>query len=351
MHRDFRIPIDGWAAIDGWADHSDEEIVERVEEDVELYPRVGWHSDKALYSERDWRKKYLKDVAADPFSRYAVIAFGIGGELTAIGLRSTYLKDLYHAVADYIPGITVESDMIVIGQPFQPLYFYLDAMRERAKITASSDADQEDLESLVRFYEKWIQKFHDRIRDKIKSKSIDFTQLWALFKPGTHIYSKDEWDQPQIFSACASAYREGGREYGDNDDDEDEAKIKRMTQFITTLNLNQPKRFCFDCWNVRWDPSTKRFTRSLSTFKIVNFRGTRRIASLPYYPLDMYIEHNPEETDLKHRIEKRGLIWKDLVSGDPVPRRYEGPAIELQPGLMVTSVRGDRVNVSSRSVS
>ena len=357
-HRDFRIPVDGWVvegfAFDGWAEHSgDDKAAERVESAVEEFRKVGWHYDQAIYNEQDWRKQITKDVAEDPFSRYAVIAFGMNSELTAVGLRSTYLKDLYHAVADYIPGITVESDMIIFGQPFQPLYFYLDAMRDRASRMASSDEDQEDLEDLVKFYEKWIQPSHERIRSKIRNRSIDFNQLWALFKPGELICSKDEWDEPQIFYACASAYREGGREYGDNQDDEDETKVRKMTQYITTLNLNQPKRFCFDCWNVRWDPSTKKFTRSLSTFKIVNFRGTRRIASLPYLPLDMYIENNlakPGEADLKESIKERGHMWKELVSGSPVPRNYKGPAIELEPGLMVNSVRGDRINVSLRSV-
>ena len=139
--REFRLPIDGWVD-DGWADHNDvDKAPERVAEDVEEHSRVGWLYDEAVYSERDWRRKYIKDVVEDPFSRYAIIAIGMNGELTAVGIRSTYLKDLYNTVADYIPGITVESDMIIFGQPFQPMYFYLDAMRNRAGKMVLSEAD------------------------------------------------------------------------------------------------------------------------------------------------------------------------------------------------------------------
>ena len=64
----------------------------------------------------------------------------------------------------------------------------------------------------------------------------------------------------------------------------------------------------------------------------------------------MYFEYNPGELGLKNHIENRGHLWKALVSGSPVPRKYEGPAIELEPGLMLNFVRGDRVNVSSLSI-
>lgn len=349
MQRQFTLAqFDGM--IDGWATSEDDgsDVVRQTEVAEVEDSKVGWHSEQAIYSEKEWRRKYIKDVSEDPFNPYAIIAFGERGELTALGLRSQYLKDLYHAVADYIPGITVESDMIIFGQPFQPMFFYLEAMRTRSEETECSEEEEEDLITLVNFYDKLIKPSHDKIRTKIGDKSIDFNQLWALFKPGELIYSKDEWEKPQLFYACASAYRLGGREYGGNEEeDEDQEKVKRMTQYLSTLNLNQPKRFCFDCWNVRWDPSTKRFTRSLSTFKIVNFRGTRKITSLAYYPFSNYREEQPDEDELIAKLERRGHLWKTLVSGGPVPRNYDGAALELQIGLTASVRSSERVNVSS----
>ena len=105
-------------------------------------------------------------------------------------------------------------------------------MRELANRIESSDEDDKDLKNLVDFYDRWIYRSHERIRSKIRDGSIDFNQLWALFEPGELIYSKDEWGKAQIFYACASAYRGAGREYGENEDDEDEAKVRKMTQYL-----------------------------------------------------------------------------------------------------------------------
>ena len=109
MRRELSIRSDG-SPSDPWPDQSP-----RPREEDQEPSKVGWYSEKAIYSEREWRKKYRSSVVQDPFRRYAIIAFGGGRELTAIGLRSEYLKDLYYRVADYIPDITIESDMIVLG--------------------------------------------------------------------------------------------------------------------------------------------------------------------------------------------------------------------------------------------
>lgn len=335
--RDFTLQSDGWA--DLWVDAREKVVEDEPDGD----PLIGWHSDKTVYTESEWRKKYAEDVVEDQFSPYAIIAYGRHGELTAIGLMSSYLKDLYNAVAYYLPAITLEIDMIIFGQPFQPLYFYLDDMCKHAAGMDSTEAEAKHLETLLSFYQKYIEKSHSRIRNKIKQGSIDFNELWALFKPATNIYSKDEWDSPQILRGCASAYRDGGKEYGDTEDDTD-GTIKILSM---ALGQNQTKRFCFDCWHVAWDPATRKFNRSLSTLKIAYFRGTRKISSLPYYPLEMHLEYNPRETGLVERIKARGREWKARVAGGPVTRKYDGPAIELKPGFFTRTSRGDRSNVSS----
>lgn len=327
----------------GWDDLWVDAREKVVDDEPDGDPLIGWHSEKTVYTESEWRKKYAEDVVEDQFSPYAIIAYGRNGELTAVGLMSSYLKDLYNAVAYYLPAITLEVDMIIFGQPFQPLYFYLDDMCKRAASMDTTEEEEKHLATLLSFYQKYIEKSHTRIRDKIKQGSIDFNELWALFKPATNIFSKDEWDSPQILRGCASAYREGGREYGHTEDDTDDTmKIVSMA-----LTQNQTKRFCFDCWHVAWDPATRRFSRSLSTHRILNFRGTRKISSLPYYPLEMYLEYNPHEEGFVERIKVRGREWKARVAGGPVTRKYDGPAIELKPGLFVRTTRGDRSNVSS----
>lgn len=313
--------------------------------------------DKRLLTTRQWLSVATETALTKPIDdQYAVIgvgsATGRGSRLLGVYIRSRHLQTLYNKVCEYMPGVSYENDEIALGQPFQPLFFFLDDMEKEAarqgKAPAASEEDDRkagDLQVLLHFYDKYVKASHARIRSAIAEGSIKFEDLWAVFRPGDILYTKDEFGNPHLFRIGPSTYREGMSDFGEEADSDDEGKVlASLGAYSKILGLDAPKRFCFDSWSIEWNGSTRTFNRALKTFHINNFRGSRKITSLPFYPLWCYKADADERVQFLDHIEQRGHRWRALISGRPQSFRYEGPAMELEKGLL-RSHRMDPINV------
>jgi hypothetical protein len=310
-----------------------------------LDSKIGWMLEKDLYSTQQWNSIQAQQLTSEDKpadDKYAILAQGFLSKIQAVVLRSSYLQMLYHRVADFVPGVSYDNEEVSFGHPFQPLFYYLeDIVRcaEKGKPQATAEAKPDDVKTLVRFYDKWIRPAHNKIRANIADGTIKFEDLWAIFKPGEILSTKDELGMPQLFRVAASAYRHGGTDVGDDNGDNSFAAAQAQV-----FGASLPTRFCFDCWQIKWDHSTKKFTRAPSTLTINKFRGTRRITSLPFYPLRHSLSDESSRMEFLQKLETRGRAWKKLASGSPVCSQYDGPAMELERDVIDLS-RSAPINV------
>ena len=200
-----------------------------------------------------------------------------------------------------------------------------------------SESDRADFNALTRFYDKWVNPIHEKIRNMIAQGAIRFDAIWALFKPGELLYSRDDFDEPCLFVISACEFR--GARYATVD-------------FLDKIFGNTPRdRFVVDAWANVWDGATKTFSRQNKTFVIHAFPGTRPITSLEIYPTAFYkAKDGTDGATLCQEMERRGRLWKDLVSGKPCCKYYDGPAKEMTPALIVGVIYEEPRNLNARVI-
>ena len=228
-----------------------------------------------------------------------------------ITIISPSLQKLFRSVVKYFPGIGLDGSIITFTDPYAPLFFYFDGLRSAAE----QDPDpkcKEDFESLKRFYMNWVIQEHKKIQEGIEQGIIQYSYLWALFRPGDMIYGLDDMSQPSVYILVATGFRDP--DFGFHSDDD--------------FSSTRFHRLCADLWCITWDDASKKFQRFTKTRTIRSFSGGRSITSLPFFPLKYYKDGNQEEIDnLLAMLEKRGGDWKSLVSEPPSCRSYSGSAM------------------------
>jgi hypothetical protein len=230
----------------------------------------------------------------------------------------------------------MNGDTIVIKKPHMPFFHFWDDMCKYAE--SSNDPQKGTFAQLKKVVVQWVQPHHDNIRQQIKEKVVEFDNLWALFCPGDLILTRDQLDQPllHMYTACEERGKVGGESGGLP------AMLEMMMMFSAEGGL---KRWCFDGWSISWDPSTREFGRQLNCFAIDDFKGVKTIKSLDIYPLKFHDEDDPEASALTKALEERGYEWKKLVSGKPVSRNHQGPALSTEVGLFEDVKKPTKVSI------
>lgn len=161
------------------------------------------------------------------------------------------------------------------------------------------------------------------------SGTIQFEYLWTLFPPGELIISTVFMKQPQIFI------------------------VKESLSYITYENerdrdreQKQQKRYwTLDCWSYDWNG--KKFNRVPITFKFDNFQGSRKINTLPCYPLKY--RDDAEDTDneqLKTKLIERGKLFWDYCTRKPGKQMldYDGDAVNHGSGFQKLKTLSNQVS-------
>ncbi|KAG6353258.1 hypothetical protein INS49_007557 [Diaporthe citri] len=205
-------------------------------------------------------------------------------------------------------GIRKRHDSLSFGEPFSLLYWFYDNILPDASDSGSLKGDDSrDLDILRRWYEKNLLAQHVDIRNTINSGYVTFDLLWALYQPNDTVYTRDEFQQPQLHIVSFTEYAELSNRYHRS------SYGRPQMAFQLTL-LHQD-----------WDSSVQAFKTVEVKVIIYLYAGSRRISDLDVYPLRYVSE---DRQDLLASLEARGRRWKSLVT-QPSYMVHKGPARKL----------------------
>ncbi|KAH7393971.1 P-loop containing nucleoside triphosphate hydrolase protein [Phaeosphaeria sp. MPI-PUGE-AT-0046c] len=269
------------------------------------------------------------------FRRFSARSSGIS--------RFQYVEAETDNISRYFPEVYVERRSISFSYPYAPFYYYIDQMQEFVENDKDEDVKRCDWDDFRKhFYDVDVGPFHDQVRASLDEANVRFDNLWAVFKPGDMLYTLDDFDEPHLFVIGASTFR--GRKYGADD-------FENIIWRGGSASAGSSERFVIDAWTVTWKGSSKVFSRSVKTFTINFFAGTRAVSSFKIYPVQYHQSGDTEaQKQLLDSLEDRGRMWAQLVSKEPISKHHEGPARELNHKFGRSQVEEERLNLSERVI-
>ncbi|KAJ5277642.1 hypothetical protein N7524_003795 [Penicillium chrysogenum] len=270
-----------------------------------------------------WDKEACKYKIAEPtetsndLDDYAEYAFVVRERVDRtskevvpfIDIKSEGLRDILRDVLHDIKAVSLMEDKPSIEQNF--LFHFLPELDRCAEnMDSSSDnksAHTEHLLLLIDHLKHTHTSALQRLESMLQHGHITYDLIWALFKPGCHVYTTcigTKEPRCVVFDA--------GEEMTQNDE--------------TWLNL--------ECRFLDYDGV--KFGEAGIFLRVAKFRGSKRIETLEAFPLHYHPNHEQVRKDL---IE-RGQKFRDLA-GSHV-RHCKGSAFFMNKGKAI------KVNINSR---
>ena len=198
-------------------------------------------------------------------------------DLDSIIIHSPHLKTVLGKVFKDYPGVTCELKRLVFAAPFQPFVHrwseFVEAMNKERDPKAKEHLDL--LHSILR------EELKDTIRaleDYVKHGVTTFEHLWAIFPPGTPVYTN------RAGSSAAMAF----------------------------LNGSYQKTDCGDAFQMSLESigfSGSNFGRFIESVDVYSFNGTRAISDINAVPLAFH----PDKDTLRAALVKRGEKYEGLA--------------------------------------
>jgi hypothetical protein len=236
---------------------------------------------------------------------------------------------LYHIFQD-VP-VTLES-------PFEPLVIYFDELKEVATAAvegedAASRLAREDLKLLLDTIsggssgDAKLDKYF-KMRDGYKRQTpetIQFEDLWTVFRPGMLVYGKPFQDEDQVF-------------------------IVKDTRLVWPVGDDSHTGKSYQPWELEawsYDWSGQSFRRTLFTLRFEEFEGHRPLTSLPFFPLDVHSRRD----EICANLIQRGKKFRAVCEATKGQRlfEYDSNAILERKGFTITG--GDVCALLSSSES
>lgn len=290
-----------------------------------------------IIDQADWQTMVPEK---DFITKYVAVIKDGGDGREQVTLYSPYIQKVFRAVIRYFPEVYVERRSISFSYPYAPFYYYIDKMQEYVEADKDEDAKREDWHDFRKhFYDTDVGPLHDQVRASLDEENVRFDNLWAVFKPGDMLYTLDDFDEAHLFVIGASTFR--GRKYGADD-------FENMIWRGGSASAGSSERFVIDAWTVTWKGSSKVFSRTVKTFTINFFAGTRAVSSFKIYPIQYHQSGDAEAREqLLDGLEQRGRLWAQLVSREPVSKHHDGPAREVNHTFGRLKIEEERINVSN----
>ncbi|KAI3092915.1 hypothetical protein CBS147333_10170 [Penicillium roqueforti] len=270
-----------------------------------------------------WDKEACKYKIAEPaetrsgLDDYAEYAFIVrervernSEEVTPyIDIKSEGLRDILRVVLHDIKAISLMEDKPSIEQ--NVLFHFLpelDGCVENTNNSSDHDsAHTEHLRLLIDHLKQAYASISQRLESMLQHGHITYDLLWALFKPGCHVYTTcigTKEPRCVIFDA--------GEEITQNDE--------------TWFNL--------ECRFLDYDGL--KFGEAGIFLRVPKFRGSKPIATLEAYPLC----HHPSHEQVRKDLVQRGQKFRDLA-GSHI-RHCKGSAFFMNKGKIF------KININSR---
>ncbi|KAF7547195.1 hypothetical protein G7Z17_g7889 [Cylindrodendrum hubeiense] len=198
--------------------------------------------------------------------------------LHSVVIQSQIIKDLLGEVFHGYNGITTSLEKLVFRSPFRPFYYRWKLFTEvfdRQKEKGHDAAPFAQL--LYNIIELELRGTMAEIEDMQNNNVITYQNLWALFEPGTRVYSHSGGrDRFFLVESC---------EY---------TNYPRLEELLVQVKF------------IDWDGS--KFGYASKTLRIREFSGTRAITDLPSYPAKFL----PYKDQVEETVMARGKMFYGL---------------------------------------
>lgn len=254
----------------------------------------------ADFNQKEMRPVYLSEVAGT----------------TRFEIQSSYLQKQFRKVIDiqYHFGVALLASAVIISRPFAPFYHHLEELK--ANIADDSEISRADRNYIDAVYSYFTlgpaRKQFDDIRNLVEEGFIIYSDIWALYKPGDLVVSKDPVGNYELAQVASVKWEE-----------DIWARYDRKRWFITTVQM---------------DYSAGKFQKVSRRRRVEEFAGAMRIKELDFYPLS----HHPSMTELKAAALQRGKDWKSFCEAGPKIMSYQGRALSL---FKQADFRGNEYNL------
>lgn len=224
-------------------------------------------------------------------------------KVDSIVVHSPLVKAVLQKVFSGFPDLVIDLDELIFDAPFAPFFHRWDDFSKAVK-EEQDPRTKSHLQLLYDALDSELQKPIQRHNDLVRSKAIDFELLWTLFTPGTLMYSHDE-GHDRLYETSDCEY----------------------WQDLSGM------KFTVRCDMIDWDG--EKFGKVTLSENISKFRGTRKITTLPSYPLKFHAKAE----EIKKKCIERGTRFQELSGVNC--KDYKGTAIEFTK-YSVQTVRSKR---------
>ncbi|KAF3398203.1 hypothetical protein F1880_005613 [Penicillium rolfsii] len=305
----------------GLANNEQEEVVQ-VTDDFKSFEK--WASASRFKTVVEtWDKEACKYKIGNPVETsgspddYAEYAFVVrervernSEEVTPyIDIKSEGLRDILRVVLHDIKAISLMEDKPSIEQ--NVLFHFLPELDRCVENTDnSSDHDSahtEHLRLLVHHLKQAYASISQRLESMLQHGHITYDLLWALFKPGCHVYT-----------TCIGT------------------KEPRCVKFDAGEEISQNDETWFNLECRFLDYDGVKFGEAGIFLRVPKFRGSKPIATLEAYPLC----HHPSHDQVRKDLVERGQRFRDLA-GSHI-QHGKGSAFFVNKGKIF------KININSR---
>ncbi|KAI1415086.1 P-loop containing nucleoside triphosphate hydrolase protein [Hypoxylon sp. FL1857] len=126
---------------------------------------------------------------------------------TTLEVNSPHLLKIFKSIVGYYPSLATNFESpFEMQSPYPLLYHYWDEIHAAYKQDQSDDSRMH-LKLLLKFMRKKMALDRERIQSMLKTSSIEFSTLWAIFRPGDLVYSIAD-GHPRVLRLEKLAYEE-----------------------------------------------------------------------------------------------------------------------------------------------
>lgn len=234
-------------------------------------------------------------------------------EIVSPGLWHLLKENLGHYPYHIFQGAAPAT----LFSPYEYFVFYFNDLQDAANKEPANDEDKEarqDLSKLLKIFtdgtsgDMDLDKYFSTrlssakapIEDQQKPETVQFTNLWTIFPPGTLVYGKPFQGEDQVFLVR---------------DNERAWPIKKEGSTYDPWKLS--------AWSYDWKDG--RFARTEFWLPFEYFEGHSPISSLPFAPLDSV----PDREIIRKKLIERGAQFREKCESKEGARlfQYFGDAI------------------------
>ncbi|OAA46148.1 ATPase, AAA-type, core [Metarhizium rileyi] len=305
------------------------------------YKRVDSIWDRSLYAFKlQDTAKMTTNSKYDEYIFHVRRTFDSEGKYrsTVVDIKSKLLRECLQDVIGNVRGVSLVDETPKLDPNL--LFLYLEDFRshlktlkdvepaggerrERKKNQQRLDSKRKQLKVLIKYLDKDYAKVKESLYPMLDSGIITFDYLWALWKPNTLVYSSTYGftDDPRVFKV--------------------DLAVRHSLLLRGNFYLIDGKYLEFD---------GKKFGHGTLSEEIPEFQGTRKITSLPFYPLS----YHKDEDEVRRMLIVRGKTFVALhgqhykaYSGIAYHKRKKGSVIKFhiqQSRIMIDPATFRRIN-------